>query len=145
MHFRWKGSRPPGWASGRERLNEAKNMAMQTRRKYLLMIVASVVALAGIVVPAIADELLGVLIKVDAPAKKLTVVQDDTNKEVIVTITDDTEYVSKKGSSKVDMERLEKFAKGIEKAKENGKKGISVKVTHDKGVASKIEQVRKAQ
>jgi hypothetical protein len=59
---------------------------------------------------------------------------------VIVTITDTTEQVSKKGNMKVD---LEKLSKGLEKAKEKGAKGINSKITHEKGVASKLEMIRK--
>ena len=77
-----------------------------------------------------------------AVGKKVTVVEKDTDKEIEVTITDDTEYVTPKKSGKVDLERL---AKGIEKAKERGKQGIRVKVTHEKGVASKIETTKKAE
>jgi hypothetical protein len=88
----------------------------------------------------LADELLGVITKVDIEGKKLTVVEKDTDKEVIVTITDTTEQVTKKGSAKVD---LEKLSKGLEKAKEKGAKGINSKITHEKGVASKLEMIRK--
>jgi hypothetical protein len=95
----------------------------------------------GLVVASVlADELFGVITKVDADAKKITVVEKDTDKEVQITVTDDTEYVSKKGSGKVDFEKLEK---GIAKAKDAGKKGINVKITHEKYVASKIETQKK--
>jgi len=113
---------------------------MKNRRTFLLGLTSTFVALALIVAPAIADELMGVLTKVDASAKKVTVVQKDTDKEVEVTITDDTEYVTPKGSSKID---LEKVAKNVEKAKEKGRKGITVTVTHEKGVASKIAPAAK--
>ena len=85
--------------------------------------------------PLLADELFGVITKADADAKKITVVEKDTDKEIEVKITDDTEYVAGKGTGKVDFEKLEK---GIERAKEKGRKGIAVKITHEKGVASKI-------
>ena len=91
----------------------------------------------GLVVASVlADELLGVITKVDADAKKITVIEKDTDKEIELKITDDTEYVTKKGTVKVDFEKLEK---GIEKAKEKGEKGITAKITHEKKVASKIE------
>jgi hypothetical protein len=93
-----------------------------------------------VVASVFADELLGVITKVNADAKKITVVEQDTDKEIEVTITDETEYVTKKGTGKVDFEKLEK---GIEKAKDNGAKGISVKITHEKSVAKKIERVGK--
>jgi hypothetical protein len=92
------------------------------------------------VAPVIADELIGVLTKVDIEAKTLTVVEKDSDKEVKITVNDNTEVVTKKGTMKVD---LEKLAKGVEKAKEKGEKGRRVTVTHEKGVASKIEYTRK--
>jgi hypothetical protein len=108
---------------------------MKNRRTFLLAMTSAVVALGVIVAPVIADELFGVLTSVDVAGKKVTVVEKDTDKEIVVTITDNTEYVTPKGSSKVD---LEKLAKNIEKAKEKGRKGIGVQVTHEKAVASKI-------
>lgn len=108
---------------------------MKNRREFLLMLTAGVVALAVVAGPAIADELLGVITTVDIEGKKLTVVEKGTDKEVIVTVNDETEYVTPKQSSKID---LEKLSKNIEKRKEAGKKGIGVAVTHEKGVASKI-------
>jgi hypothetical protein len=109
---------------------------LKSRRSFLMALVAGVVTVGIVVVPAIADELLGVMTKVDVAGKKVTVVEKGTEKEVEITITDDTEYVTKKGASKIN---LEKVSKNIEKAKEKGRKGINVKVTHEKGVASKIE------
>ena len=113
---------------------------MQTRRKFMLTLTAAVVGMGLVVASVLADELLGVIIKADADSKKITVVEKDTDKEVEIKVTDDTEYVTGKGSGKVDFEKLEK---GIEKAKEKGKKGIAVKITHEKSVASKIETQKK--
>jgi hypothetical protein len=110
---------------------------MKNRREFLLTLTAGVVALAVVITPVIAAELLGVITKVDVAGKKLTVVADDTGKEVEITTTDDTEYTSKKGTRKIDLENL---SKSLEKAKDGGKKGIAVKVTHEKKVASKIEK-----
>lgn len=109
---------------------------MQNRRKLLFTLTAAVMGMGLVVASAIADELFGVITKVDADAKKITVVEKDTDKEIEVKVTDDTEYVAKGTTSKVDFEKLEK---SIEKAKEKGRKGVNVKITHDKGVASKIE------
>jgi biopolymer transport protein ExbD len=114
-------------------------MAMQNRRKFLLILTTGFVALAFVVGTAIADELLGYITKVDVPGKKITVLEKDTDKEVEVTITDDTEYVTKKGSSKIDLEKIEKQ---VTKQKDAGKKGINVVVTHEKAVASKIAPVQ---
>ena len=109
---------------------------MKNRRKFLTALTTSFVALTLVVGSAFADELLGVLTKVDIEAKKVTVVEKDTDKEVLVTVTDETEWVTKKATTKID---LEKVSKNVEKAKEKGAKGINVSVTHEKGVASKIE------
>jgi hypothetical protein len=113
---------------------------MQSRRRFLLTLAATVAGMGLVVASVFADELFGVITKVDADAKKITVVEKDTDKEIEVKVTDDTEYVTKKGTGKVDFEKLEK---GIAKAKDNGAKGISAKITHDKGVASKIEVQKK--
>ena len=113
---------------------------MRNRRKFLTILTTSFVALAFVVGSSYADELIGYITKVDVKEKKLTVISKDTDKEVLVTITDDTEYVTKKGSNKID---LEKIAKQIEKAKDAGKKGINVQVTHEKGKASKIAPIFK--
>src|ERR1700733_15282875 len=113
---------------------------MQNRRKFWFTMFAAVAGMGLVVASVVADELFGVITKADADAKKITVVEKDTDKEVEIKITDDTEYVTKKGTGKVDFEKLEK---GIEKAKDNGAKGISAKITHDKGVASKIEVQKK--
>ena len=72
---------------------------MSNRRKFLFSMIAGVVAFGVIAGSVLADELLGVLTKVDIAGKKVTVIQADTDKEIEVTITDNTEYVTKKGSS----------------------------------------------
>ena len=113
---------------------------MQSRRGLLLSLMTGVVALSFVAASVFADELFGVITKVDADAKKITVVEKGTDKEIDVKITDDTEVVTKKGTVKVDFEKIEK---GIEKAKEKGRKGIPAKITHEKGVASKITFERK--
>jgi hypothetical protein len=113
---------------------------MKNRRGFLLALVAGLMAAAVIITPVIADELFGVITKVDVEGKKLTVVEKGTDKEVVVTTTADTEYVSGKGeSSKIDLESL---SKKVAKAQDAGKK-VAVKVTHEKGVASKIESAKK--
>jgi hypothetical protein len=108
---------------------------MPNRRKFLLTVTAALLGMGLVVASVIADELLGVLSKVDVDGKKITVIEKDTDKEIEIKITDETEQVSKKGSAKVD---LEKLASQLEKAKEKSKK-VSLKVTHEKGVASKIQ------
>ena len=91
--------------------------------------------LAFVVGSVCADELLGVLTKVDIEGKKVTVVEKDTDKEVLVTVTPDTEWVTKKGTRKIDLAKVEG---DVKKAMDKGAKGINVTVTHEKGVASKI-------
>jgi len=105
---------------------------MTTRRTFLLALTCTAVALGLVVGPALADELIGRITKVDVDAKKIIVTEKDTDKEVEVTINDDTIVVTPKGERKVD---LEKLRKGVEKAK----KGFPVVVTHENRVASKIK------
>jgi phage terminase small subunit len=112
---------------------------MQNRRKFLLILTTCCVAMSFVVASVLADELLGVLSKVDVDGKKITVVEKDTDKEIEIKITDETEQVTKKGSGKVDLEKLETKVK---KAQDDGNK-ISIKVTHDKNVASKLEFPKK--
>jgi hypothetical protein len=112
---------------------------MMNRRGFVLALTVSLVAVL-VVGTVIADELLGTIIKVDASAKQLTVVQKDTDKEIKIKVTDDTEQVTKKGTRKLDLEKLEKF---LEKVQDDGQKGIEAKITHEKGVASKIQYTRK--
>lgn len=113
---------------------------MLNRRGALRALTALSVATTVVVGSVFADELIGVITKVDRDAKKLTVVEKGTDKEVVVQINDDTEYVSKKGTSKLDLEKIEAR---IERAKEKGAKGIRAKITHEKNVASRIEAVAK--
>lgn len=106
-----------------------------TRRLVLRGLVCAGVMLGIVAVPVLADELLGVLTKVDIEGKKVTIESKDGT-ETEVTINDATQYVTRKGAANID---LEKVTKSVERAQEKGRKGISVKVTHDNSVASKIE------
>ncbi len=108
---------------------------MKSRRTFLLSVVSGLVALGVIVAPAIAAELMGYMTKVDPAARTITVMEKGGT-ETVVKVTKDTEWVTKKGTSSVDLEKIEKYVK---KAQEAGKKGIMVKVTHEGKVASKIE------
>jgi hypothetical protein len=88
----------------------------------------------------IADELLGVLTKVDVDAKKITVIEKDTDKEHVLKTNDDTVQIQKKKGELVEVKvALEKLKGFLEKVQDKGAKGIPVKVTYEKGVASKIE------
>jgi biopolymer transport protein ExbD len=111
---------------------------MQTRRQFVLTLTAGLVALAVVITPVIAEELLGVLTKIEDGGKKLTVESKEDGKEITVTTNGDTEYVTKKGNVKFE-NVVEKLEGALSKIKDAGKKGIPVKVTHDKGVASRIE------
>ena len=116
---------------------------MQNRRKFVLTLTACFVAMGFVVASVLADELLGVITKVDFETKKVTVLEKDTDKEFVLETNADTEYVTKDGPVKVDKEIYEKLEKGIEKAKDAGKKGVSAKITHEKNVASKIQRTGK--
>ena len=93
---------------------------MKNRRTFLLTLTAGLVALAVLAAPVIAEELFGVITKVDVDGKKLTVTPKGEDKDIEVTVTDETEYVSKKGAMKLD---LEKLAKSVAEAQDAGKKG----------------------
>ena len=71
---------------------------MQNRRKFVLTLAASFVGMGLVVASVIADELLGVITKVDVEAKKITVIEKDTDKEIVLETNEDTEYVTKGGS-----------------------------------------------
>jgi hypothetical protein len=110
---------------------------MQSRRGFLIKVAAGFAAMAIVVVGTVlADELLGVITKIDVEGKKLTVIEKDTDKEYKIEVNDDTKQVSKKGERKVDLEKLDGFLK---KVQDNGAKGLEAKITHEKNVASKIE------
>ena len=113
---------------------------MKNRRAFLLSMTSALVALAVLAAPVIAAELFGVITKVNVEGKKLTVEEKETNKEIEITTTDDTEIVQGKNTTKID---LDKLSKRVAKIQEKGKKGISVVVTHEKNVASKITTVGK--
>ncbi|AGA24603.1 hypothetical protein [Singulisphaera acidiphila] len=109
---------------------------MNNRRTFLLALLSGVVALGLVAGSALADELLGVISKVDVEGKKVTVIENGSDKEVEVTVKSDTEFVNAKGAAApID---LEKVSKNVAKVQEKGRKGINVVVTHDKSVASKI-------
>jgi len=113
---------------------------MKNRRTFLMGLTSAFVALAVLAVPVIADELMGVITKVDAAKKVLMVLPKGEEKEIEVKVTDDTQWVTAKGESKIDLEKVEK---NVAKAIEKGRKGVMVKITHEKATASKIEAVAK--
>ena len=66
----------------------------RTRRSLLASALAAGFFLAVTVGPALAAELMGTVKSVDEDAKKITVTEKGTDKEVEVTVNDDTEYVN---------------------------------------------------
>ncbi len=110
---------------------------MQNRRRFLFSLSAAVAATGFVVATVFADELIGVITKIDVEGKKITVVEKDTDKEVVVKITNETEQVKKGGEmGKVDLEKLEGYLKKMQDA---GKKGLTATVWHEKNVASKLQ------
>ncbi len=102
------------------------------RRSGFRILACCVATLAVLVVPVLADELIGRITAVNVDAKTLTVKEKATDKDISVTVNDDT--VTEKAGGKTGKVNLEKMQKGVEKSKN----GIPVTITHDKGVASKI-------
>jgi len=129
------GRRPGNESSNEIHIRKKGPIVMYNRRGFFPSLMTGVVALTFVAASAFADELVGMLSQVDVDGKKITVIEKGTHKEIEVKITDETEVSTKKGSVKVDLEKIEKR---LTKAKDKGRKGISVKVEHDKGVASKI-------
>lgn len=103
---------------------------------------AMAMALAVVMGTAFADEIFGVITKVDPAAKKITVVEKKTDKESVLEVADDALLVTPKdeAGSKVDLKKLEDRIAKV-KEKNANSKGITAKVTHDGGKASKIEVV----
>ena len=67
---------------------------MMKRRGFVLMLTTGLVALGLVVGSAIADELMGMITKIDVEGKQLTVVPKDSTKEIKVKVTDKTEVSS---------------------------------------------------
>lgn len=104
-----------------------------TRRNALFRTAVVAFAALGVVaLPALADELIGTIMKVDVDKKILTVKPKDGGDDIQVTTNDETIYETPKKSSKID---LGKVSKNLEK----NKAGISVIITHEKAIASKIK------
>jgi hypothetical protein len=114
---------------------------MQNRRKFVLTLAICFLSMSFVVASVLAEELLGFITKVDFDAKKVTVVEKDKDDEIVLTTDDKSEYVTKDGNVKIDKEIYEKIEKGIEKAKDAGKKGYFAKIYHEKKVITKIQRV----
>ncbi len=96
----------------------------KTRRSLLASVLAAGFTLVLTVGTALAAELMGTIKSVDIDGKKIAVTEKDTDKDVDVTVTDDTEWVTKKKSGKIDLAKV--------------KKGTIVEVIHEDAKASKI-------
>ena len=96
----------------------------KSRRSVLASALAIGFTLVLTVGTALAAELMGTIKEVDIEGKKITVTEKDTDKDVVVTVTDDTEWVTKKKSGKIDLAKV--------------KKGTVVEVIHEDAKASKI-------
>ena len=97
----------------------------QTRRSLLTSVLAAAVTLSITVGTALAAELMGTIKSVDIEAKKILITEKDTDKDVEVTVNDDTEWETPKKKVKTfDLAKL--------------KKGTMVTVTHEDAVASKV-------
>ena len=94
---------------------------MMNRRGFVLSLTTGLVALVLVVGSVLAEELVGTIIKVDADAKLIVVVPKDSDKEIKIKVTDKTELVTRKGTRKVDLEKLEK---NLQKAMDAGDEGI---------------------
>jgi hypothetical protein len=114
---------------------------MKNRREFLLTLIVGLVAAVVIITPVIADELIGYITKVDVDGKKLTVEAKEDGKIHEIKTTDATERVTGKGDS-VPLD-LEKLSKQVAKAVEKNGKGLSVTITHEKHVASRIKSAGK--
>jgi len=97
---------------------------MQTCSSRVRVLAGSLVALAVLVLPALAEELFGTVKSVHVDAKKIVVTEKGSLVNVDVTVTDQTVIETSKGEP-VPLEKL--------------KTGSRVHVTHDEDdVASKI-------
>jgi hypothetical protein len=108
---------------------------MKSRHRSVMILACALTALGTLIASALADELIGVITKVDVEGKKLTVIEKDTDKKVDIKVTEDTKYVTSKGRTKIDLEKLDR---SIKKIRDQGKKGISVKVIRQDDVATQI-------
>ena len=99
---------------------------MLNRRKFVLTLIAGVAALGFVAsVSVLADELLGVMTKVDVEGKKITVEEKGTDKEIVITITDETEQTKKGGGPRKSTSRS--WRKVSRKPRTPARKGLTSK------------------
>ncbi len=103
---------------------------MQTRRSRILALTVAFVALGVIVLPALAAELMGTVKTVNPDENKIVVTEKGSDKDVEVTITNDTVFYNAKGEVRKKMD--------LAKYKEKAEGKARIKVEHEDGVASKV-------
>jgi hypothetical protein len=104
---------------------------MKTRRTFPMALACAAVALGLVVIPALADELLGRITAVNVDAKKITVSQKDSDVAIQLKVTDQTIFVTPKGDRPVDLAKLRERV-------EASKKGIPVRVAYEGDTASEV-------
>ena len=117
---------------------------MASTRGLIRVGAALATAMAVVVGSTFADEIFGVITKVDPAAKKITVVEKKTDKESVLEVGDDALLITPKdeAGSKVDLKKLEdRIARA--KEKNANSKGFTAKVTHEGGKVSKIQAIAK--
>lgn len=105
---------------------------------------ALAMALAFVMGSVLADEIFGVITKVDPAAKKITVYQKKADKEFDLEVGDDALLVTQKDAdgSKIDLSKLENQ---LTKAKEKNanSKGIFAKIEYEGTKLKKIDRTAK--
>jgi len=99
---------------------------MLTRRSVILKSSMALLAVFALVLPVLADELIGTIKSVNADSNKFVVTSSADNKDVEVKVNDSTVYENAKGKA------VKKFA--LDRLNTGGQ----VEVTHDNGTASKV-------
>ena len=104
---------------------------MKTRRTSLMALACAAVALGLVVLPALADELIGRITAVNVDAKKISVTQKDSDVAIQLKVTDQTILVTPKGDRPVDLAKLRDRV-------EASKKGFPARVTYKGDTASEL-------
>jgi hypothetical protein len=108
---------------------------MKHLRALLLTLTTTFVATTLILTPVFAEQLFGVITKVDPDANEVVLVPSDRKAaERKIKTTPNTEIVSAKGKT-IGLKALDEV---VQKEQAAGKKGTFAKVTHENNVASKI-------
>jgi serine/threonine protein kinase len=84
------------------------------------------------------EVLSGTITKVDVEGQTLTIESKNDGKVVRLSTNGNTEFISKVGRSKIDLEKMES---AVRKSQDAGKKGVLVDVTHARGLASMVSTV----